>query len=727
LLGSLALLGILMVVASAMGAAAEPADQELKNPPVIGRVPTGPGGALEPVPQEVSVALSIAYRDGQLWNPDTHRYDAVRLRSYANGNVASGSIGPTIVARPGDTLRLGLANNLPADDPSCGGREDHNVPACFNTTNLHTHGFWVSPGGSSDNIFLALNPGVSLEYEFLIPADHPAGTFWYHPHYHGSTALQVSSGLAGALILRGDRMPSVDQPGDLDVLLRGTDGQPFEERILVFQQIAYACRDQAGRIKTEPADDDQGLWVCDEGDVGEIERYLGPVPPNQFGGGSWVWSGRHTSINGDVLGTLRGSKAGRFERWRMIHAGVRDTLSLQIRKMNTEAAAPENLSAAETSDYVARHCRGPTVPLFLVAADGLTMDQAREVSNAVMQPGYRWDALVAFPEPGRYCLIDDIDAVGGGLQGAAPIGTRLLGTIEVDDGAAVAGTAADALTAALITSARANLPDAGLPPILADLEQDLGLSAFVPHTSLLDAAVDGNQEVVYNIDLTTNPVSYEVNGMPFDAGNVRRLPLGHVEDWYLSSSWEGHPHHIHTNPFQVIEVLDPNGKDVSAPGAVDDFTGQVDSQFAGMKGVWKDTIWVKNPAKSPDDTYTIRIRAQYRRYLGRAVLHCHILDHEDQGMMQTIEFVLPDQASRFEPDRSFAGRVWDQVIELAGFDPPRHPSGAGPGFDPQASICRAAPESVVASDPPRPEVVNAKAGPSVGLTPVSQPAAELLR
>jgi hypothetical protein len=30
------------------------------------------------------------------------------------------------------------------------------------------------------------------------------------------------------------------------------------------------------------------------------------------------------------------------------------------------------------------------------------------------------------------------------------------------------------------------------------------------------------------------------------------------------------------------------------------------------------------------------------RYVGEFVLHCHILDHEDQGMMQNVAVVLPD-------------------------------------------------------------------------------------
>ena len=66
----------------------------------------------------------------------------------------------------------------------------------------------VNPSGNGDNVLLSINPGVSFEYEYAIPPEHPAGTFWYHTHRHGSTALQVSSGMAGALIIQ--RRPAAD-------------------------------------------------------------------------------------------------------------------------------------------------------------------------------------------------------------------------------------------------------------------------------------------------------------------------------------------------------------------------------------------------------------------------------------------------------------------------------------------------------------------------------------
>jgi L-ascorbate oxidase len=238
------------------------------------------------------------------------------LRSY-NGRLA----GPTIRIHPGDTLRVDFKNSLPVDD-CVEPQGAHSIPTCFNITNLHTHGLHVSPSGNSDNVLLELGPQSRMEYEYDLPKDHPAGTFWYHPHRHGSTALQVSSGMARALIVEGNR-PVADKArngiADIDTILKYTGGRSFDERIFLFQQISYACLDAQNNIITI-----QGIWSCLSGDTGGVEGY-GP----RYAPGAWAASGRFTTLNGKVQPTLR-AEAGKIQRWRMIHAGVHDTIQLAV-------------------------------------------------------------------------------------------------------------------------------------------------------------------------------------------------------------------------------------------------------------------------------------------------------------------------------------------------------------------------------------------------------------
>ena len=68
------------------------------------------------------------------------------------------------------------------------------------------------------------------------------------------------------------------------------------------------------------------------------------------------------------------------------------------------------------------------------------------------------------------------------------------------------------------------------------------------------------------------------------------------------------------NPFEVISIEDGQGNPIP------------------LDPVWKDTILM--PAGG-----TVKFRTSYDTLKGKFVQHCHILDHEDQGMMQLIEIV----------------------------------------------------------------------------------------
>lgn len=647
----------------AQNAAAEDAKQVMADPPLLEmaiapsrvvmpkstRLEAAPAGApAAGTPREALLDLNIVYTSGQLYNPATGSYDQVKLRSYQGTRVDPDVpfISPRIEVNPGDTVRITLDNQLPSD-PSCietaeGGT---NVPHCFNGTNLHTHGLWVNPGGNGDNVLISINPGVSFQYEYNIPSDHPAGTFWYHTHRHGSTALQVSSGMAGALIVRGNRPPTQQKNGDLDVLLRPTDTQKFRERVVVLQQIQYACRDAEGNIKLNPDD----TYRCDPGDVGEINDY------DLFGPGAWAASGRYTSINGRIIPTFEGARAGQIERWRVIHGGVRDTVNLELRELipaaSTEAAKAAddamNMRADQQDQYIQQRCKGDALTQHLVAADGLTTAAVAESASTVFQPAYRWDALMVFPKPGIYCVIDGAVPAPGNVDPNAPPSRRLLGFVNVAAGENVAPADTTAyLQKQLIAAAKVNIPADVRDAVVADLQNDLKLTRFLPHADLSGVSPVGTQKLEFNIDVTTTPATFEVDGEPYKSDRIdRTLVLGTTDEWTLTSGRASHPFHIHVNPFQVVAVYDPNGKDVSGPDAVDDYSGTVDPQYRGLKGVYKDSLWVKNAAPAGStvgQTYRVVVRSKYERYIGDFVLHCHILDHEDQGMMQNVQIVLPD-------------------------------------------------------------------------------------
>jgi len=62
-----------------------------------------------------------------------------------------------------------------------------NNPHWSRTVNIHTHGLETS--GYDDDIYIELNPGTSIDYEWTVPLDHPSGpwsgSFWWHSHAMG--------------------------------------------------------------------------------------------------------------------------------------------------------------------------------------------------------------------------------------------------------------------------------------------------------------------------------------------------------------------------------------------------------------------------------------------------------------------------------------------------------------------------------------------------------------
>jgi FtsP/CotA-like multicopper oxidase with cupredoxin domain/peroxiredoxin len=216
---------------------------------------------------------------------------ALRHRSY-NG----GLVGPVIRVRPGTELLVRLQNRLPSEVV---GEHELNVPHDYNTTNLHTHGLHVSPKSPADDVFLQIRPSEEFDYCFQIPEDHPAGTFWYHAHKHGSTALQLASGMAGALIVEGglDEVPEI---------------QKAKEHTFVLQQFVYR------EIPGEEA-------IVHPQDV--YEHQISPT----------------VAINGQVTPTIV-MRPGEVQRWRLIHAGINEPIELRLEGIDLHEIAVDGLA-----------------------------------------------------------------------------------------------------------------------------------------------------------------------------------------------------------------------------------------------------------------------------------------------------------------------------------------------------------------------------------------------
>ncbi|MDB5869434.1 MAG: multicopper oxidase type 2, partial [Polaromonas sp.] len=152
--------------------------------------------------QYASQVLTIAGAQATAY-PGVSKKTTTALRSF-NGQYMA----PTLVLTVGDTLRIKLNNKLPANVPNQSrlGYLNHQ-----NSTNLHFHGLHVDPKEFRPGVFGdyvvdtaegGVLPGQSRQHELTIPLDHTNGIYWYHPHLHGSSNVQVSSGMFGAIIIR---------------------------------------------------------------------------------------------------------------------------------------------------------------------------------------------------------------------------------------------------------------------------------------------------------------------------------------------------------------------------------------------------------------------------------------------------------------------------------------------------------------------------------------------
>jgi FtsP/CotA-like multicopper oxidase with cupredoxin domain len=494
--------------------------------------------------------VKVKTREGKL------RDQRVNLRSY-NGALAS----PTIKLKPGDTWFLTMNNNLPreTDLPNCAHDEhagEHvNDPTkfCLNTTNIHTHGLHISPniplgepGRWSDNVFRSIAPTKNEKYAFQIlpagnpepekPAIHYPGSFWYHAHQHGSTSVQLASGMAGALIVKGN----IDEhPG-----IKGAN-----DRVFIFQQLAF---DAEGEIKRRTNNRDI-VSVMRQNWQGAIDGQ----PADAITGPP-----KNTTINGRLLPKIE-LRPGQVERWRFFDAGLFEMLDIWL-------GNPEiNLS----------------VPFHQIAFDGITLPKVNMVPGVSMGPGYRTDVMVQAPRnvPREglilYLYKSPTRFTFDSTQQAA---AQILAVVEVK------GTPCN--QAPDCHSALPN-PQRPLPApkdMLPDITRDDLPKKIVTFSGTGPFLVDGK---LYN---------------PSELLPQFRLKKGDTEEWHITNkSAVAHPFHIHVNAFQM---LDDKGKPAE----------------------WRDTIIVP-PNK------TVKFRTRYERFSGDFVLHCHILFHEDLGMMQRVK------------------------------------------------------------------------------------------
>ena len=106
------------------------------------------------------------------------------------------------------------------------------------------------------------------------------------------------------------------------------------------------------------------------------------------------------------------------------------------------------------------------------------------------------------------------------------------------------------------------------------------------------------------------------------------MRLNTVEEWHILGV-QGHPLHLHVNPFQIVAFLRPDGSV--------DSNRSCDAEFGYFcVGDFLDTLQL--PTGASDATGAV-VRFHVLDFVGREVLHCHYLPHEDQGCITYSEIL----------------------------------------------------------------------------------------
>lgn len=527
-------------------------------------VPADAGGTVRTVDR---YTLTCAFKSAQ-FEPGM----PLRLRAY-NDTIP----GPVITTAPGHRLEITLANKLPHYD-SRGWTGDHNVPHHLDMTNLHVHGMDVQPHlfaplGTSDPDapMIGIAPGDALTYGFDIPDDHPSGLYWYHPHHHGSTAVQAVSGMAGAIIVKGpiDEVPEIAAARDI---------------VLAMQDLGLFQNDEVKSLWSyEPKQN--AIWQTFGGNVtiyDPVQKKAVPQPGLTTGFTTGDYALRYYLLNGQPFFKETHNQA-KPQSPNPTQMPVQ-TITIQpgeVVRFRMLNGCSDNLMPIVVDGH----------DMHLIALDGVNFDKVRTVpkttaisgdGQVLLAPANRAEFLIRGSNtPGTYA-VRQLPQSQQFLQSAGKTICNIV----------VAGPPKPMKLPTTLPLPRRNYPLIEPGEIKGTIEVEFG------------GTFPGVQNPYVGIDLWLNEKQYEVTRID------HTVALGDAWEWRLKvgdshhGGTEGHPFHIHVNSFEVISI-----DGVRQP-----------------PGTFQDTIWVK-------ENSVVVVRQRYKQWVGKSVYHCHILPHEDTGMM----------------------------------------------------------------------------------------------
>lgn len=596
--------------------------------------------------------------------------------------------GTRLQLSPGDLLKIRLVNRLPPDSTAAYWQDSGNAFLALNPTNLHTHGMLVSPRYATaadptwgDNVFLynfnttngmpefgSNLHGVArfdvVDYSLAIPPNHPSGLYWFHPHIHGISEHQISAGLSGIITIgqisdyacSGTSCAGRESTALTTRHLILKDTQVLSNGSLLLQQDWGFCAGPAPTGGPAPTDTSRR---------GGCPGAMPPSPTEfDYTGGRWFFT-----INGQQYPQITvDTPAGQI--WRIVNASASATYHLNLRD---RVSNRQMLMRVISIDGVAIDVGPQTDPSKLISragnrfqpipcpgADGGPADGACTTELHLM-PSSRAEVWVTYrdasgapqvPLPGTTAVLRSSghgsDPLGGSWPEIELANVQFAHSSAREKELTVTGQAsilADAHGVSVdLRKANATVPSDSTCSALAPGHMRriiFGTMPQPPHMlglgyEELDAQgvpVPGTFVEVTPFDPTTPTVC-----IPLEPGNQPT-----TERWQLINIMDiDHNFHIHQVRFSVLTEAEAAGSAV--PDTLQNRSVLMDSlPLPHAEGAcasvadWRAGACTAHPATA-EITFAIA---------GDFVYHCHILAHEDAGMMAVIR-VRSDPSARSE-------------------------------------------------------------------------------
>ncbi len=582
----------------------------------------------------------------------------------------------------GDTLKIHLVNKLPPITDSDHAQDPDEAFLALNPTNIHTHGLLVSPRYPSksdptygDNVFVltfnsangtpVVSPHIhgvvafdSTDYSIKIPAHHPSGLYWFHPHAHGIALNQVSAGMAGII--------TIGNVGDYVCNDAGCSN--FSKTIGVRHIILKDAQVLADGTLKDQEDPDFCLPTSEISPVGALgqgycpgQDHSGDDEGGNYTGGRWFFT-----INGQQFPNIPVTAAG-GEIWRITNASASITYDLrlwnpaqnqdmivQVLSIDGVGISPAaGLSSQAMAQIIGNKVSPLPCPGVAAASDSKLGAQPLCTTRLLMMPSTRAEIRVTYrdttgaltaPPPGTQAIFRTAGFVTGPDGDTWPAVD--LGTVLFESPAAKAKAPA-------ALSVNGGVASLTVPSALAS---DLAsANAAVGEDAMCKSLPKNHKRRIFFNAPTDNPDAFGLGYEELDEHNVPVpgtfmdvkafdpmtptvcLPLGArntpvTERWELVNlAGEDHNFHIHQVRFRALSAAELD--QTSLPSQISGQGVLLDSvPLAHADGICASVDdWRKGACTAHPVTVDIPFAIA-----GDFVYHCHILEHEDGGMMARI-------------------------------------------------------------------------------------------